>query len=226
MPYHTNLAQDCAEWLAGNVPNPLTRRVCDAGLQSVGLLSWSPTMPAFTELLPGNALNTKQLGTVCFAAPVAFALMGFVLSLTECNKFYAIKTTASANKQDVTPPLLHWLYGRVAHAIRRWKDGDGDIPAGAMVFHGSTDAPCAHVTLSVGRGYVVSCWGAGLAMAGIDGGAGLTSEAGKLFKQEVDVLLKKNLSPDTLVLRQESFSDFKNPVTRLHHTKVPFWELW
>ena len=222
MPNNTAMATLTAMWVNQKVGDATTKRVCRIALESVGRLHWANGMVAPAHLVPGNTLNTQNLGCVCYEAPVAFALMGYALSIHEANTFYALSQGENPNAA-----LLNHIYGRLALNILRWQPGAGPIPPGAMVFHGDTVQPCRHVTMSVGNGNVVSCWGVGLAAAHIDGAnGGRQSAASKVFYTQVEELLAKKLSPDTVVMPFRAFTDFANPFHRLHYTNGPFWDFW
>lgn len=221
MAYNTARATLAAMWVNQFVADQTAKDVCLVALESVGKLAWANGMVQFSNLLPGNKLNTQRLGCVCYEAPVAFALMANALSIHEANVFYGLATQPNGNAQAV-----QHMYTRLGNNISRWQTGDGPIPAGAMVFHGDTGTPCRHVTFSIGNGDVVSCWGAGQAQLGIGGGAGLRSDAFKVFVKQVDDLMAKNLSPDTVVVPATAFTDLSIPAVRLHYTNGPFWTFW
>lgn len=86
-----------------------------------------------------------------------------------------------------------------------------------------SQTPYRHVTLSVGNGDVVSCWGPAQAQPAIGGAAGLNSPAYNVYMQQVNELINKGLSPDTVVVPATAFS---MPNSTLKYTWRPFWELW
>jgi hypothetical protein len=216
------MAQLSAMWVDGNVADQTTKDVCTIALKSVGLLGWNNGMAQFSQLLPGNQLNTVGVGCVCYEAPVAFALMGNALSIHECNAFFAL----SQGGGNANARLLQHIYGRIQNDIREWQTGD-QIPAGAMVFHGDHGTPCRHVTLGVGNGNVVSCWGpaqAAAAIAGATGGMG--SIESRIYLKQVEELQARRLSPDTVVVPETAFTTVADAQQCIHYTNGPFWTFW
>jgi len=222
MSYNTGRATLDAMWVKEHVADERTKAVCLVALSGVGRLSWDNRMEAITRIIPGNTFNTAKIGCVCYEAPVLFAVMGFALSFHEANGFYNL-----SKKDDPNPAIMKFMYHRIVANIRAWHPGDTPIPPGAMVFHGDTDTPYRHVTLSVGHDDVVSCWSASLAgpAIGLDG-AGMMSDSYKLFIHQVKELQSKRMSPDTVAVPAVAFSNFNNHHVTLKYTDGPFWDYW
>ena len=225
MPYNNAHAELSARWIRNNIPDETTRRVCLAAVSAIGKLRWDGNVRPFTELLPCHQLNTRGIGCVCYAAPIAFALMGFALSIHEVTRFY--KSGRDANDgvlHGVDAIYREQIYGRFLNNIVQKRPGVA-IPPGAMVYHGRPHAPTMHVTMSIGKDDVVSCWAPGPAKTMIDEGSGQDSEALGIFRQQKLEMEQKGLWADTVVLPATAFTG-TNPDFPLAHTDRPFWDLW
>lgn len=218
MSKNTALATLASQWLRGqDLPNP-TKKVCETALDCVGRLSWQNGTTTFPNLAPGMSLNTKKIGCVCYQAPVLWGYLGGTIDAAKASTF--VKRAAKGNDE-----AIKFIYTRVKSHISRYKTGGSKPPAGAMVYHGQPHNPCAHVTMSVGNGWVVSTWAANLAAASIDGASGSGSPASKQTMKQITELMNKKLSPDTIVVPFDAFTKTGSPAS-IEFTDGPFWWYW
>jgi len=214
--YLTTEARSAAARVAAHVSDAQTREVCLTALRCVGRLHWSNgSNPHFSQLLPGNRLNTGGIGVVCYVAPIAFALMAGAIGYQEASRYRQAVTSA----EDANAEARRQLYDRVRRDVRTSRTGRSIRP-GSMVFHGNVNSPIAHVTLGIGNGQVVSTWGAQYA------GSEMCAAARGVFDRQVGELMDAGHSPDTLVLPATAFTDPGNPTSTLKYTRHAFWTHW
>ena len=214
--YLTAEARSAAAWVTANVADAQTREVCLTALRCVGRLHWSNgSNPHFSQLLPGNRLNTGKVGVVCYVAPIAFALMAGAIGYQEASRYRQAVTAA----EDANVEARRQLYDRVSRDVKTSRTGRSIRP-GSMVFHGNVNSPIAHVTLGIGNGQVVSTWGAQYA------GSAMSAAARSVFDPQVGALMAAGHSPDTLVLPATAFTDPGNPHSTLKYTRHAFWTHW
>lgn len=235
MTFHTAEAQQAANWVRTNVPEADHQRaVCLAALKAVGKLRWKPNLPeSFRLLLPDNFLvsgnhvtSDREIGCVCYAAPVAFAVLGGALSMQQANQLCTAPEIPGLSRSD---SRTHYIYQRFSAAnagnIALWAPGSS-VPPGAMVYHETrANVPAAHVTMYIGDQKVVSCWAALNTQSAIKDAWDKGSSFEKIHLNQCDELQRGGRPADTVVLPIESFGIPSNNIP-LRYTDRPFWHLW
>jgi hypothetical protein len=226
MIFNTTRTSTAAQRIKDSDYSGPVKSVCLTALEAVGRLRWAGAVSDFNVLIPGNKINTGKWGCVCYQAPITLAVLANQLQSTRADQWF--KKADLNNPKESEQKLLHYLYTRCLKDIGTWFPGT-NIPAGAMVFHGRPDNPCAHVTLYVGNAEVVSCWGPIQAGIAIREARGLGSEEYKIYDQETLTLGQKRLVPDTVDIPLLSFTSAKGYASGqafVKFTRKPFWELW
>lgn len=235
MTFHTAEAQQAANWVRTNVPEAEHQRaVCLAALLAVGKLRWKPNMPeSFRLLLPDNMLrpgnhvtSDREIGCVCYAAPVAFAVLGGALNMQQADQLCNAPQLPGLNRGE---SRQHYIYERFLAAdagkIALWAPGS-PVPPGAMVYHETrANVPAAHVTMYIGDQKVVSCWAAVNTQSAIKDAWGMVSPFEETHLNQCNALQRRGRPADTVVLPIEAFGDSSNNVS-VRYTVEPFWNIW